>query len=96
MFVLFDRVFQGYLSVSVLPRDRYELNELETMLCGERTGLTYKIADLVRIRVVAVDAARGRVDLVLAGDADEAEDDGDDGGRRPEKPHRPPRARSRK
>jgi ribonuclease R len=66
MFVLFDRLFQGYLSVSELPRDEYRLNELETALEGKRTGRSYKLADRLQIRVMAVDAVRGRVDLTLA------------------------------
>ncbi len=66
MFVLFDRLFQGYLSVSELPRDEYRLNELETALEGRRTSRSYKLADGLQIRVTAVDAVRGRVDLTLA------------------------------
>ena len=69
MFVLFDRLFQGYLSVSELPRDEYRLNELETALEGKRTSRSYKLADQVQIRVMAVDAVRGRVDLTLASGA---------------------------
>jgi ribonuclease R len=82
LFVLFDRLFQGYLSTRELPRDYYELNELETALEGRRSGRAYKIADLLPVRVLAIDEARGRVDLALAdgaggnGDADE----GDSGG----------------
>ena len=74
MFVLFDRLFQGYLSTGELPRDTYELNELETALVGRRGGRAYKIADLLPVRVIAVDEARGRVDLGLAGDLDGADD----------------------
>jgi ribonuclease R len=66
MFVLFDRLFQGYLPVSELPRDEYRLNELETALEGKRASRSYKLADRLQIRVTAVDAVRGRVDLTLA------------------------------
>jgi len=66
LFVLFDRVFQGYLSVRELPEDDYRLNELETALVGRRTGRAYRLADLVPVRVLAVDPVRGRVDLTLA------------------------------
>ena len=66
MFVLFDRLFQGYLSIDELPRDNYRLNELETAMEGKRSGRAYKIADLLQVRVTAVDEARGRVDLCLA------------------------------
>ena len=76
MFVLFERLFQGYLPVSELPRDAYELNELETVLVGRRSGRAYKLADLVPVRVMAVDEARGRVDLMPADRDDEGDRDG--------------------
>ena len=66
MFVLFDRLFQGYLSTREHPRDYYDLNELETVLEGRRDGLAYKVADLISVRVTAIDEVRGRVDLALA------------------------------
>jgi exoribonuclease R len=75
MFVLFDRLFQGYLSVSELPRDEYRLNELETALEGKRTSRSYKLADRLQIRVTAVDAVRGRVDLTLASGSGRNEDE---------------------
>lgn len=68
MFVLFDRLFEGYLPVSELPRDTYRLNELETALEGKRGDRAYKVADLVQVRVAAIDAVRGRVDLGLVGE----------------------------
>jgi ribonuclease R len=79
MFVLFERLFQGYLSVRELPRDTYELNELETALEGRHSSRAYKVADLLLVRVIAVDEARGRVDLALAGETGE-EDDFDERG----------------
>jgi ribonuclease R len=83
MFVLFDRLFQGYLSTRELPRDHYDLNELETVLAGRRGGRGYKVADLLPVRVIAIDEARGRVDLTLAGDESGGDDaGGDDDGRR--------------
>ncbi|MFH0917346.1 MAG: RNB domain-containing ribonuclease [bacterium] len=66
MFILFERLFQGYLSVSELPRDQYRLNELETALEARRSGTTYRVADIVKIRVQLVDETRGRIDLTLA------------------------------
>jgi ribonuclease R len=83
IFVLFDRLFQGYISVSELPRDEYRLNELETALEGRRTSRSYKLADSLQVRVTAVDEVRGRVDLTLASgaDTDEDEEGRGDGGR---------------
>ena len=71
MFLLFDRLFQGYLSIDELPRDQYRLNELETAMEGKRSGRAYKLADMLRVRVVGIDEARGRVDLTLAPDPDD-------------------------
>lgn len=68
IFVLFDRLYQGYLSTRELPRDFYRLNDLETALIGRRSGKAYRVADMVDIRVVAVDEARGRTDLTLVGE----------------------------
>jgi len=73
IFFLFDRLFQGYLPVTQLPRDQYRLNDLETALEGRRSGRAYKIGDLMKVRVTAVDAARGRVDLAPAPDDGEDE-----------------------
>jgi len=71
MFVLFERLFQGYLSVSELPRDQYRLNELETAIEGRRSGNVKRVADVFKVRVAAIDEARGRIDLTLP--EDEAE-----------------------
>jgi ribonuclease R len=84
MFVLFDRLFQGYLPASELPRDDYRLNELETALEGRRSSRSYRLADQLPVRVTAVDEVRGRVDLTLAaasGEEEVCEISGDGGGR---------------
>jgi ribonuclease R len=48
-------------------REWWELNEQGTILQGERTGATLRLGDPVEVRVVGVDAIRGRVDLRPAG-----------------------------
>ena len=63
-FVLFEQLYEGFLPARELPGDYYELNELESALVGRRTGEAYRLADIVSIRVVGVDEARGKVDLV--------------------------------
>jgi len=47
---------------------RYELNETETALVGERHGRVIRLGDPVRVRVGKVEAARGRTDLRPAGE----------------------------
>ena len=48
------------------PREWWELNEQGTILQGERTGSTLRLGDSLAVRVVRVEAVRGRVDLELA------------------------------
>jgi ribonuclease R len=97
MFVLFDRLFQGYLSTRELPRDYYDLNELETVLEGRRGGRAYKVADLLPVRVIAIDDARGRVDLAPAGGTEDehAKGAGDRAAGRGG-PHRAPHVQNRR
>ncbi len=44
----------------------WEINELGTILHGERTGATLRLGDPIDVRVDGVDAVRGRVDLIPA------------------------------
>ncbi len=46
-----------------LEREWWELNEAGTILHGERTGATLRLGEEIDVRVVRVDAVRGRVDL---------------------------------
>jgi exoribonuclease R len=43
------------------------MNEQGTILAGERSGATLRLADGVQVRVARVDTVRGRVDLLPAG-----------------------------
>jgi ribonuclease R len=63
-FVRFGDGHEGLLPVRRLRGDWWELNEVGTMLTGERTGETIRLGDPVRVRVERVETARGRVDLV--------------------------------
>jgi len=69
LFVLFERLFQGYLPISELPPDQYVLNELDSALVGKRSGRTFRLADLLPVRILGVDEVRGRIDLALAEEA---------------------------
>ncbi|HET8975136.1 MAG TPA: RNB domain-containing ribonuclease [Solirubrobacterales bacterium] len=60
-------VYEGFLPARVIGgRERYELDETETMLVGQRDGGRVRVGDPVRVEVERVEAPRGRVDLVLA------------------------------
>ncbi len=62
-FVAFGDGLDGMLAVRRLRGDWWELNALETMLLGSRSQRAIRIGDPVAVRVLAVDTARGRVDL---------------------------------
>ena len=67
MFVLFDRLFQGYLSIRELPRDDYRSTSWRPRSrADDRAGPT-GWRDMLPVRVLAVDEVQGRVDLTLAG-----------------------------
>ncbi len=64
-----DAVYEGMLAVRNMntpsgERDWWEINELGTVLHGERSGTTLRLGDAVRVRVARVDTPRGRVDLL--------------------------------
>jgi ribonuclease R len=63
-FVAFGDGYEGLLPVRRMRGDWWELNELETVLHGTRTGRTIRLGDPVDVQVDGVDAPRGRVDLV--------------------------------
>ena len=65
-FVRFGGGHEGLLPVRRLRGDWWELNELGTMLTGERSGETIRLGDPVRVRVERIETARGRVDLAPA------------------------------
>jgi ribonuclease R len=59
-------VYEGFLPARLLPGERYDLNEPETALVGRRSGRELRLGDPVSVRVDAVEAPRGRVDLLPA------------------------------
>jgi ribonuclease R len=58
-------VYEGFLPARRIGgRERYELDQSETMLVGARGGGAIRIGDPARVSVDRVDAPRGRVDLL--------------------------------
>ena len=61
-------VYEGFLPARRIGgRERYELDESETMLLGLRGGPAIRLGDPVTVSVDRVDAPRGRVDLLPVG-----------------------------
>ncbi|MBW8059810.1 MAG: RNB domain-containing ribonuclease [Solirubrobacterales bacterium] len=59
-------VYEGFLPARLMRGERFELNETETALVGRESGRAVRLGDPVSVRVTAVDAPRGRVDLAPA------------------------------
>jgi ribonuclease R len=71
-----ELVYEGMLPVRHMhvasgQRDWWEINELGTILHGERTGTALRLGEEIVVRVARVDTPRGRVDLLPVADASE-------------------------
>jgi ribonuclease R len=62
-------VYEGFLPVRRLHGERFDLNETETAIIGQRRGRTIRLGDPLDVRVDGVEAPRGRVDLLPAKEA---------------------------
>jgi ribonuclease R len=56
-------VYEGLLPARLMGGERFDLDETETALIGRRSGRAVRLGDPVTVRVEAIDAPRGRVDL---------------------------------
>jgi len=72
-FVAFGGRYEGMIAVRRLRGDPpwrgagwWELNEQGTILFGTRSGATLRLGDPIKVRVLRIEAAQGRVDLELA------------------------------
>jgi ribonuclease R len=55
----------GLIPIRTLPNDFYIHDEKRHALIGRRTGLTFRLAMPLTVRLVAVDAATGRLQMEL-------------------------------
>jgi ribonuclease R len=63
-------IYEGFLPARRIGgRERYELDETETMLLGSRGGPAIRLGDPVTVSVDRVDSPRGRVDLLPVAEA---------------------------
>lgn len=59
----FGDVYEGMMPVRRIRDDRYNLNEQETALIGDKTGRAFRFGDPVTVTVDRVNVIKGRVDL---------------------------------
>ena len=64
-FIRFGGGFEGFLAVRRIGGDWWDVNEEGTILQGASTGRTLRMGQVLDVRVLRVDAPRGRVDLDL-------------------------------
>jgi len=73
MFIELPNTIEGLVHMSYLTDDYYHYNERIYALVGERTKKTYRIGDLVKVRVVNVNKDEHSVDFEVVGMAKKAE-----------------------
>jgi ribonuclease R len=67
IFVRFDGIFEGYVPARRLSGDYFELNPLGTALVGRRTERSYRLGDVIAVRVDRIEKVpEGKVSLTLA------------------------------
>ncbi|MCC6207704.1 MAG: S1 RNA-binding domain-containing protein, partial [Gammaproteobacteria bacterium] len=67
LFVELDDIYvQGLVHVTTLGDDYYQFDPVKHMLYGERSGVTFRLADKIRVKVVRVDLDERSIDFVLA------------------------------
>ncbi|BCX82936.1 ribonuclease R [Methylomarinovum caldicuralii] len=60
-----DIYVEGLVHISTLGQDFYHFDPLRHCLVGERTHITYRIGDVVKVKVARVDLDERKIDLVL-------------------------------
>jgi len=64
---------EGLVRITTLTDDDYVFDEPAHRFVGIRTGKVYRLGDTVRVRVLAVDEERGKIELMLAQDEESPE-----------------------
>lgn len=67
LFVELDDIYvQGLVHVTSLGDDYYRFDPIRHLLYGERSGVQYRLADRIRVKVVRVDLDERKIDFVTA------------------------------
>ena len=68
LFVELENTVEGMIPLSELADDYYVYQENAAAVIGERTRKTYRLGDPIRIRVIRVDSAAGKITFSLEND----------------------------
>jgi ribonuclease R len=67
IFVLLNEIYiEGLVHISELGKDYFQYDAARHQLVGEHTRQTYRLTDVVRVKVVRVDLDTSKIDFVLA------------------------------
>ena len=66
-----ETLVEGLVRINTLTDDDYVYDEPAHRFVGVRTGKVYRLGDKVRVKVVAVDEERGKIELMLAEESSE-------------------------
>ena len=93
--MLDDIYVDGLVHITALDRDYFHFDPVGHRLTGDRTGITYRLGDPLKIRVAAVNIEDRKIDFVLAESASQEKGEGKSG-QQPRKRKSRSRSRSRK
>jgi ribonuclease R len=66
LFVELDGIYiDGLLHITSLERDYFHFDPVHHRLTGERTGMTYRLGDPIRVRLASVNLDERKIDFVL-------------------------------
>ncbi len=65
-FVELNNGIYGLVRIGALTDDRYELNEANFLLKGEKTKKIYKVGDQIRVKIEKADIEQKKIDFILA------------------------------
>lgn len=60
-----DIYVEGLVHIAVLKNDYYQFDPMRQQLRGERSGVVYRMGDVVQVKVVRVDLDDRKIDLVI-------------------------------
>ncbi len=63
LFVRFEQIYEGYLPARNLWGDYFAISEKGGSLVGRRHGRTWRLGDVINVRVVRIDKLKGKVEL---------------------------------
>ena len=60
-----ELLVEGLVHVSTLSNDWYEYRSRQNLLIGRKSKNSYKIGDLIKIKIIKVDILKYQIDLEL-------------------------------